>query len=136
MSTFVRASKSALARATGPARALQARQMHVSGACPSPPRSQPLSEAGNYTSIYSSRPPIHRMQKFTPMQLTCNFQTTPSKLDSPILLIMPRMSESLREEIATVPRINPASSSKLLISTPHGDTAHITSPSGIATSSS
>ncbi|KAF3905759.1 hypothetical protein AA313_de0203172 [Arthrobotrys entomopaga] len=124
---------------------LQTRWMHKSSALrypsilsngPSHSRNQPLPESSGHPNIYSSRPPLHAMKKFTPMQLTCNFQTTPPKPDSPLLLVMPRLAELDAEDATNIPYINILSSynstSKVLISTPHGDTAHITSPSGLA----
>ncbi|KAF3270929.1 hypothetical protein TWF970_010727 [Orbilia oligospora] len=75
------------------------------------------------------------MKTFTPMQLTCNFQTTPPRPDAPVLLIMPQIAESSIEDMSNIPNIDilgQKPNSKVLISTPHGDTAHITSPSGLA----
>ncbi|KAK6517256.1 hypothetical protein TWF281_003918 [Arthrobotrys megalospora] len=92
-------------------------------------RNQSLSEG------LHPRTPVHRMKTFTPMQLTCNFQTTPPRPDAPVLLIMPQIAESSIEEISNIPNIDilgQKPNSKVLISTSHGDTAHITSPSGLA----
>ncbi|KAK6509978.1 hypothetical protein TWF481_004692 [Arthrobotrys musiformis] len=90
-------------------------------------RSQSLSEG--------PRTPVHRMKNFTPMQLTCNFQTTPPRPDAPVLLIMPQIAESSIDETSNIPNIDilgQKPNPKVLISTPHGDTTHITSPSGLA----
>ncbi|KAK6339097.1 hypothetical protein TWF696_009884 [Orbilia brochopaga] len=137
-------SRRTIAGIARPVRAFQTRHMHQSsiGSHPSilskpshsTSRSQSLSETGSHAGIYSSRPPVHRMKKFTPMQLTCNFQTTPSKANSPALLVMPQMAEPQVEDISNIPYINLTSTkgSRVLISTAHGDTTHITSPSGIA----
>ncbi|KAK6535122.1 hypothetical protein TWF694_001604 [Orbilia ellipsospora] len=124
---------------------LQTRWMHKSGALlhpsilssgPSHSRNQTLPEPSSHPNVYSSRPPLHAMKKFTPMQLTCNFQTTPPKPDAPLLLVMPRLVEPDAENTISIPYINILTrnrvTSKVLISTSHGDTAHITSPSGLA----
>ncbi|KAJ6264299.1 hypothetical protein Dda_0444 [Drechslerella dactyloides] len=42
------------------------------------------------------------MKNFTPMQLTCNFQTTPPKANSPALLVMPSMTEPQVEELSNI----------------------------------
>ncbi|KAF3172576.1 hypothetical protein TWF173_010005 [Orbilia oligospora] len=116
----------------------QIRQLHQSNASRYPSilsggasssRSQSLSEG------LHPRTPVHRMKTFTPMQLTCNFQTTPPRPDAPVLLIMPQIAESSIEDMSNIPNIDilgQKPNSKVLISTPHGDTAHITSPSGLA----
>ncbi|KAK6499201.1 hypothetical protein TWF506_003829 [Arthrobotrys conoides] len=116
----------------------QIRQIHQSNASRYPSilsggtsssRSQSLSEG------LHSRTPVHRMKNFTPMQLTCNFQTTPPRPDAPVLLIMPQIAESSIEDTSNIPNIDilgQRPNSKVLISTPHGDTTHITSPSGLA----
>jgi len=125
---------------------LQLRQLHITSAREQPAilseasqhasRARHMTETGHSLSKNAPRPSFYQMKKFTPMQLTCNFQTTPPKADAPLLVVMPQISEPALLEFQNIPIINAARNStelrpRQLISTPGGDASHISSPSGL-----